>query len=51
MVFNGSIPGPTIEANWGDDIVIHVTNKLKNNGYVLLNVFSYVYDDGMRMLT
>ncbi|KAK6839874.1 hypothetical protein PG987_005740 [Apiospora arundinis] len=32
MVFNGSIPGPTIEADWGDDVVIHVTNNLRNNG-------------------
>ncbi|KAK8102589.1 hypothetical protein PG984_015735 [Apiospora sp. TS-2023a] len=32
MVFNGSIPGPTIEADWGDNIVVHITNNLKNNG-------------------
>lgn len=32
MVFNGSLPGPTIEADWGDEIVIHVTNSLPNNG-------------------
>ncbi|KAI1419389.1 multicopper oxidase [Xylaria sp. FL1777] len=29
---NGSIPGPTIEADWGDTVVIHVTNSLQNNG-------------------
>ncbi|KAK7946816.1 uncharacterized protein PG986_011137 [Apiospora aurea] len=34
MAFNGSIPGPTIEADWGDNVIIHVTNKLMNNGYV-----------------
>lgn len=28
----GTLPGPTIEANWGDQITIHVTNKLKDNG-------------------
>lgn len=34
MVFNGSIPGPTIEADWGDNLIIHITNNLKNNGCV-----------------
>lgn len=29
---NGTIPGPPIIANWGDNVVIHVTNKLTNNG-------------------
>ncbi|KAI1284079.1 multicopper oxidase [Xylaria sp. FL0933] len=29
---NGSIPGPTIEADWGDTVVVHVTNSLQNNG-------------------
>ncbi|KAK0667502.1 multicopper oxidase-domain-containing protein [Cercophora samala] len=32
MTFNGTIPGPTIFANWGDDLVIHVTNNMKDNG-------------------
>ncbi|KAK0725494.1 laccase [Lasiosphaeris hirsuta] len=32
MTFNGTIPGPTIIANWGDELVIHVTNNMKNNG-------------------
>lgn len=31
-VFNGSYPGPLIEACWGDEIVVHVTNKLTTNG-------------------
>ena len=34
-VFNNSFPGPTIEANWGDTIVVHVQNNLQNNGYTL----------------
>ncbi|KAL1966546.1 hypothetical protein VTN77DRAFT_4468 [Rasamsonia byssochlamydoides] len=25
---NGTIPGPTIEADWGDTVVVHVTNNL-----------------------
>ncbi|KAF2102300.1 hypothetical protein NA57DRAFT_35573 [Rhizodiscina lignyota] len=32
LAVNGSIPGPTIEANWGDTVVVHVTNSLENNG-------------------
>jgi FtsP/CotA-like multicopper oxidase with cupredoxin domain len=34
QTINGSIPGPTIYANWGDEVVIHVTNNLSqsNNG-------------------
>ncbi|ETS76617.1 hypothetical protein PFICI_12004 [Pestalotiopsis fici W106-1] len=32
QVFNGSLPGPTIEANWGDEVVIHVTNAIPDNG-------------------
>ncbi|RWA08985.1 hypothetical protein EKO27_g6120 [Xylaria grammica] len=29
---NGSVPGPTIIADWGDTVVVHVTNSLANNG-------------------
>lgn len=31
---NGQFPGPTIFANWGDEVIVHVTNNLKhsNNG-------------------
>ncbi|EPQ65769.1 Bgt-1212 [Blumeria graminis f. sp. tritici] len=29
---NGSVPGPTIVADWGDTVVVHVTNFLENNG-------------------
>lgn len=32
LTVNGSIPGPTIEANWGDTVKIHLTNSLANNG-------------------
>lgn len=32
LVFNGSVPGPTIEADWGDDVVIHVVNNIPDNG-------------------
>ncbi|KAL5364168.1 Cupredoxin [Aspergillus floccosus] len=28
MAINGSIPGPTIYADWGDHVVVHVTNHL-----------------------
>jgi len=28
MAVNGSVPGPTIIAAWGDDISVHVTNSL-----------------------
>ncbi|KAI5925908.1 Cupredoxin [Camillea tinctor] len=29
---NGTYPGPTLEACWGDQLVIHVTNRRKDNG-------------------
>ncbi|GAP84520.1 putative multicopper oxidase [Rosellinia necatrix] len=32
LTVNGSIPGPTIEADWGDTVVVHVNNGLENNG-------------------
>ncbi|KAF7585885.1 hypothetical protein BBP40_009936 [Aspergillus hancockii] len=35
LAINGSVPGPTIEADWGDNVVVHLTNKLPthvNNG-------------------
>ena len=32
MTVNGTIPGPTIEADWGDELIIHVTNHLDVNG-------------------
>ncbi|KAF8860413.1 laccase precursor [Acephala macrosclerotiorum] len=32
LAFNGTVPGPTIEANWGDNIIVHVTNEIADNG-------------------
>ncbi|KAK5999269.1 Laccase-2 [Cladobotryum mycophilum] len=32
LAVNGSVPGPTISANWGDTVKIHVRNGLQNNG-------------------
>lgn len=32
LSINGSVPGPTLEGNWGDTFVVHVTNSLTNNG-------------------
>ena len=32
LTVNGSFPGPTIEANWGDTVKIHLVNSLTNNG-------------------
>lgn len=32
LAFNGTIPGPTIEADWGDTIRVHLKNNLKHNG-------------------
>jgi FtsP/CotA-like multicopper oxidase with cupredoxin domain len=32
LSFNGTIPGPAIVADWGDNLIIHVTNNLQHNG-------------------
>lgn len=32
LTVNGSIPGPTITADWGDTVIVHVNNALTNNG-------------------
>ncbi|PKS05757.1 hypothetical protein jhhlp_007586 [Lomentospora prolificans] len=32
MLVNGQYPGPTIEADWGDYIVVNVHNMLEDNG-------------------
>jgi FtsP/CotA-like multicopper oxidase with cupredoxin domain len=32
QLVNGQYPGPTLEANWGDTVVVHVTNHIPNNG-------------------
>lgn len=31
MAVNGTIPGPTLFADWGDTIVVHVNNRLENS--------------------
>ncbi|KAK7520592.1 multicopper oxidase-domain-containing protein [Phyllosticta citriasiana] len=30
MAVNGTVPGPAIECNWGDTVVVHVRNSLTN---------------------
>ncbi|EME88044.1 uncharacterized protein MYCFIDRAFT_28515 [Pseudocercospora fijiensis CIRAD86] len=32
LLVNGQMPGPKIEANWGDTVIVHVTNAMQNNG-------------------
>ncbi|KAI0156942.1 multicopper oxidase [Xylariaceae sp. FL1272] len=32
MTVNGTIPGPTLTADWGDTFVIHIHNTLETNG-------------------
>lgn len=32
LTINGQMPGPLIEASWGDTLVVHLENKLQNNG-------------------
>ncbi|KUL87251.1 hypothetical protein ZTR_03350 [Talaromyces verruculosus] len=32
LTVNGTIPGPTIIADWGDTVVVHVRNLLQSNG-------------------
>ncbi|KUI63542.1 Laccase-2 [Cytospora mali] len=32
MTFNGTVPGPLITADWGDNLIIHVANNLETNG-------------------
>ncbi|KAK2736808.1 laccase, multicopper oxidase, benzenediol:oxygen oxidorectuctase [Onygenales sp. PD_40] len=32
LAFNGTYPGPLIEANWGDTLIIHVKNDMEHNG-------------------
>ncbi|KAJ5476195.1 CAZyme family AA1 [Penicillium sp. IBT 31633x] len=31
MTVNGTIPGPTIFADWGDEVIVHVKNNLHNS--------------------
>jgi FtsP/CotA-like multicopper oxidase with cupredoxin domain len=32
LAVNGTVPGPLIEANWGDTVKIHLTNSMSANG-------------------
>ncbi|KAI0397922.1 multicopper oxidase [Xylariaceae sp. FL0594] len=32
LTMNGTIPGPTLFADWGDEVVVHVRNGLRDNG-------------------
>ncbi|KAI5203887.1 hypothetical protein E4T39_03894 [Aureobasidium subglaciale] len=32
LCINGQFPGPLLEASWGDEVVIHVTNSMSLNG-------------------
>ncbi|KAF4540341.1 Multicopper oxidase [Lasiodiplodia theobromae] len=32
QLINGSFPGPTIIADWGDTVIVHLTNSLQTNG-------------------
>ncbi|EHK98308.1 putative Laccase-2 [Glarea lozoyensis 74030] len=43
LSFNGTVPGPAITADWGDTLVVHVTNNLEYNG-------TTVHWHGMRQL-
>ncbi|KAI1288298.1 laccase-1 [Xylaria venustula] len=43
LTFNGTIPGPTIVADWGDYLKVHVTNDMPSNG-------TSVHWHGVRML-
>ncbi|KAK7911901.1 hypothetical protein PG985_014382 [Apiospora marii] len=31
QAINGSIPGPTLHADWGDNVIVHLTNNLKTS--------------------
>lgn len=43
LVVNGQMPGPLIEANWGDTIIVHLENQLQDNG-------TSIHFHGMRQL-
>jgi len=32
LTANGTMPGPAITANWGDEVIVHVTNNIADNG-------------------
>ncbi|PSN66585.1 laccase Lcc4 [Corynespora cassiicola Philippines] len=55
LAFNGTFPGPLIEANWGDNVVIHVHNSLTENGTSIhwhgIRQNLTVLDDGVPSIT
>ncbi|KAI5864444.1 putative multicopper oxidase [Durotheca rogersii] len=55
LVVNGSVPGPTIFADWGDRLVIHVHNALENNGTSIhwhgIRQNNTVQEDGVASIT
>ena len=55
MTINGTMPGPTIIADWGDNLILHVTNNLPDNGTAIhwhgLHQFSSVVHDGVPGIT
>ncbi|KAI8287256.1 Laccase [Colletotrichum sp. SAR11_57] len=54
-LFNGTFPGPLIEACWGDTVIIHVRNYLKYNGTSIhwhgLRQWQTMHMDGVNGLT
>ncbi|KAI0134129.1 multicopper oxidase [Xylariales sp. AK1849] len=55
LSINGSVPGPTIFADWGDTVVVHVTNSMENNGTSLhfhgIRQFETSPQDGVASIT
>lgn len=54
-LFNGTFPGPLIEACWGDTVEIHVRNSLANNGTSIhwhgIRQWETMHMDGVNGLT
>lgn len=55
QTFNGTVPGPTLFADWGDTLIIHVTNNLEHNGTAIhwhgLRQLDSVEQDGVPGIT
>lgn len=55
MTFNGTMPGPAIVADWGDNLVVHVTNNLPYNGTTVhwhgVRLLNSVAQDGVPGVT
>ncbi|KAK4161874.1 laccase-2 [Cladorrhinum sp. PSN259] len=55
MTFNGTVPGPTIIADWGDNLIIHVTNNMESNGTSIhwhgIRMFGTSLNDGVPGVT